>query len=96
MALHVLINTTPGQMADIYREFRSTNSKLQKTASSFVFNEHAFHHHVTPKFLTTLRRQFSRTEDKMKAERSVLFSHLKVTKNLFAVYLNNMMNELTY
>ena len=52
MALHVLINNIPGQIADIYREFRSATSKLQKTASSIAFIEHAFHHHVTPKFAT--------------------------------------------
>ena len=58
MALHFLINNTPGRIADSYRKLRSTISKLQKTASNIAFIvEHALHHHVTPKF-ATLKGQF--------------------------------------
>ena len=71
MALHFLINNTPGRIADSYIKLRSTISKLEETASSIAFIEHALHHRVTPKFVT-LKEQFLQTEDKMKAERSVL------------------------
>ena len=63
-------------IADIYRDLRSTTSKLEKTASSIAFIEHALHHHVTPKF-ATVKGNFLQTEDKIKAERSLLFSHLR-------------------
>ena len=68
MVLNFQINYIPGRISDIYRNLRSTTSKLQNTTSSIAFLKHALHHHVTLKF-ATIKEQFSQTEDKMKAER---------------------------
>ena len=70
MTLRFLINNMPGRIAYIYRDLRSTTSRLQKTVSSIAFIEDALHQHVAPKF-ATVKVSFLQREDKMKAERSV-------------------------
>ena len=61
------------------KELKSTTSKLQNTASSTGFIEHALYHQITPKF-ANVKGQFLHTGDKWKAEKSILVSHLKTHK----------------
>ena len=75
------------RIANIYKHFRLTTSKLQNIASSIAFIEHALHHHVTPKFATA-KGQFFRTENKMRMKNLLYSAISKATKNLYAVYLN--------
>ena len=81
MALYSFINRLPGRIASIIKYFKSTTSKLQKTASSIGFIEHALYHHITPNF-ASVKGQFLHKADKWKAEKSKLFSHLNSHRKL--------------
>ena len=79
MALYNVINTLLGRIDYTVKEVKSTTSKLQKTASSIGFIEHALYHQITPKF-ANVKRQFLHAGDKWKAEKSILVSNLKAHK----------------
>ena len=58
------------------------------------FIEHTVYHHVTPKF-TKIKGHFLQTRDRIKTERSVLFSNLKENKKSMCS-LSNVVNKLKY
>ena len=90
------VNTLPGRIAITIKELKSPTSKLQKTASSIGFIEHALYHQITPKF-ANVKGQFLHRADKWKAEKSIPLSHLKThkksVKNLSIRY-NELMEKL--
>ena len=89
MALYNFINKLPGPLAITVKELKSTTPKLQKTASSIGFIEHAIYRQITPKF-ANVKGQLLHTVDKWKAEKSILLSrlktHEKAVKNLSIGY----------
>ena len=75
---------------------QSTTSKLQNTASSIGFIEHALYHQITPKF-ANVKGQFLHTGDKWKAEKSILVSHLKTHKKSvdnLSIRYNKLLDKL--
>jgi len=71
MANISFINILPRRIAAIYYKLKYTTSKIQKTASSIGFINHALAHNITPKF-ARINGQFIDLKDRKDAERKLL------------------------
>ena len=69
------MNTLPRHIATDYYKLKSLSSKIQKTASSIGFIQHALFHKVTPTF-AKVRGQFLNYKDRYNAVKLILNSHL--------------------
>jgi len=76
MANNLFINILPRRIADFYFKLKYITSKIQKTASSIGFINHALAINVTPKF-AKVNGQIIDVKDRLDAERKLLISHLQ-------------------
>ena len=76
MANNLFINILPRRITVFYFKLKYTTSKIQKTASSIGFINHALAINVTPKF-AKVNGQFIDVKDRLDAERKLLISHLQ-------------------
>ena len=80
MASYYLIRKLPRHIAVEYYKLKSSSSKIRRTSSSIGFIYKAIFYEIIPTF-AKVKGKFVNKEDKSKAEKSILQSHLTIHRH---------------